>query len=405
MFGNRGTVLWTVLILILSAPGALRAQQPGAPDTTDVAADTLPSLEDIEARLLGELGGADSTQAAGPPPVAPAAQTAGTLNPNLSLIADFLIDFSPEESTLEGGDRFQLREIEIGIQGSVDPYFRYDAFIAFRGEEVEIEEGYASTLGLPAGLNVKLGKMRLPLGKANLTHRPELNTVDYPLVLQSYFGEEGLASTGVWGSIIGSPLGFFQDLSVVAANGPTRHIDEEAVVEPVQDDKVDEENDPLWLAHLRNYWDLTDAANIEVGASWATDVVHEPERYRENFYGLNTIWRWKPLQQGLYRSAVLQGELIWRNRTDLGTDLGWFLFGQYQFTRRWFVAGQYDDVARTEDVEGDLRSIQAIVRFFPTEFSQLRLAYQRLEPELGDGVDRILFQTTFALGPHRPHPF
>jgi hypothetical protein len=54
---------------------------------------------------------------------------------------------------------------------------------------------------------------------------------------------------------------------------------------------------------------------------------------------------------------------------------------------------------------GTVHAGQAVLRYFPTEFSQLRLAYERQAPEDEDAIDRILFQLTFALGPHRPHAF
>lgn len=409
----------------LLTPGAW-AQEPVARDTIaarDSAAaevDTTRTLEEIEAELLGELGAPDTTAGATPAPYAPAGAqgAAGTLNPDISLIADFLADLSPDEATIEGGDRFQLREVELAVQGSVDPYFRYDAFLALHGEGIEVEEGYATTLGLPAGLQVKVGKYRLPFGKVNLTHRPELNTIDYPLLLLEFFGEEGLASTGIWLSAIGAPLGFFQEISVVVTNGAEAHAHEEEEAEQIQAAKAQEEEeaegkdlvddlaDRLWVAHLKNSWDLTDAANLEVGASWGTSAEDEPERLRTTLYGLDAIWRWKPPALAKYRSAILQTEVAWR--TEAGRDLtqlGAFVFGQWQLSRRVYVGARWDYVEPIEAEGPNLQAGQAILRLFPTEFSQIRLTYERQVPEEGDAIDRLLFQTTFALGPHRPHPY
>lgn len=430
-----GSALAAFAILIATAPGA-RAQEPTPGDTTRPApADTIgpapadttdDSLEEIEARLLGELGGADSTPGA----AAPGTQQAGNLNPDISLIADFVADLSPDESTIEGGDRFQLREVEIGVQGAVDPYFRYDAFVAIHGGEVEIEEAYATTLSLPANLQAKVGKFLLPFGKENLTHVPELNTIDHPLVIQEFFGEEGFSSTGVWGSIVGAPLGFVQELSLVAANGAEvhehgeeegDHVDEARAAagrtprlaqDDEHDDHEDEEqgtglfddlSDRLWVANLKNSIDLSEAANLEVGLSWGTTATDGP---RTNLYGANAIWRWKPPATAKYRSAVLQAEAFWRR--DLSQEearFGAFAFGQWQLTRRTYVGARWDYVEAIEADEGEITAGQILLRYFPTEFSQLRLAYERQAPEHGESVDRILFQTTFALGPHRPHPY
>lgn len=401
----------------LLAPPTAWAQEP---DTLRAPADTTETLEELEARLLGELGAADTTGAV----PAPAAGQA-TLNPDLSLIAELLADLSPEESTLEEGDRFQLREIEIGIQGAVDPYFRYDAFLGLHGDEIEIEEAYATTLALPAGLQARLGKFLLPFGKANLTHRPELQMFDYPLVVQEYFGDEGFSSTGVWGSTIGRPLGFYQELSLIAANGAEAHghgEEEEGRVDVLVPSQEEEEEDPedgegkdllddladrLWVAHLRNSIDLTEAANLELGASWGTSAGEEDgERVRTNLYGVDVTWRWKPLARAKYRSAILQAEAAWRHEVagELGTRLGAFVFGQWQLSRRWYVGGRLDRVELPEE-DADLRGGQLMVKWFPTEFSQLRLAYERRDADQEDAIDRLIFQTTFALGPHRPHAY
>jgi hypothetical protein len=420
----------TVVVGLLSSAtpiGAARAQEPVAADTTAVADTTAPadtmaaagpdttdSLAEIEARLMGELGAADSA-------AAPARGESGaTLNPDISLIADFLVDLSPDESTLEDGDRYQIREVEIGIQGAVDPYFRYDAFLGLHGDGIELEEAYATTLALPASLQARLGRFLLPFGKVNLTHRAELPMFDYPLVHREFFGEEGLSSTGVWGSWIGAPLGFFQELSVVGAegmeahgHGEEEHAEAAHALRPAQEEEEahgeslgDDLGDRLWLAHVKNSLDLTPASNLELGGSWATAVVEEEDaRARTNVYGIDVTWRWKPPQFAKYRSAILQAEAIWRNEAGPPeTRFGAFGYAQWQLSRRWYVGARGDWVEPPAE-EGTLRGGQLLVKWFPTEFSQLRLAYERQDPEEGDALDRLIFQTTFALGPHRPHAF
>src|SRR5688500_17301384 len=96
-------------VLVTAESG--RAQEPVArPDTTAVAdtlavadttaaADTTETAEEIEARLLGELGAEDTLGPAGQAPAQGGA--GGSLNPDISLISDFLVDLSPDEATLE----------------------------------------------------------------------------------------------------------------------------------------------------------------------------------------------------------------------------------------------------------------------------------------------------------------
>ncbi len=395
---------WTMFVVaaLAATTTVARAQEP-------VPADTAESLEAIEARLLGELGAGDSTEPAAARPAMGGG--AASLNPDISLIADFLVDLSPNEATLEGGERFQLREVEIGVQGAVDPYFRYDAFLGIHGEGIEIEEAYATTLSLPADLQARLGKFLLPFGKVNLTHRQELPMFDYPLVHREYFGEEGFSSTGLWGSWIGDPLGFFQELSIVGAEGIEAHEHgADAEEEPTEEESGrglgEDLGDRLWLAHLKNSIDLSPASNLEIGASWATAVVKEDEvRARTGFLGVDVTWRWKPPQLSKYRSAILQAEAIWRDEAGpADARSGGFVYGQWQLGRRWYVGARLDRVEPPES-SGALKGGQLVVRWFPTEFSQLRLAYERQDPPAEKALDRLILQTTFALGPHRPHAF
>lgn len=410
---NRLLTMIVVALLAVAATAAhARAQEPGARDTTAVA-DTTESLEAIEARLLIELGAVDSAAPAAARPTQTG--SAGSLNPDVSLIADFLIDLSLDEATLEDGERYQLREIEIGVQGVVDPYFRYDAFLGLHGEGIEVEEAYATTLSLPASLQARLGKFLLPFGKVNLTHRSELQMFDYPFVHREFFGEEGFASTGLWGSWIGDPLGFYQEIAIVGAEGIDAHEhgeDEDHAEEEQEQGEThggslaEDLGDRLWLAHLKNSFDLTPASNLELGVSWATAIVEEEEvRARTNLYGVDLTLRWKPPQFSKYRSAILQAEAIWRDEAGIGeTKAGGFVYGQWQLSRRWYVGARGDWVEPPEE-EGSLGGGQLLVKWFPTEFSQLRLAYERLDPDAGGAIDRLIFQTTFALGPHRPHAY
>jgi hypothetical protein len=399
------------VVLLLAAATTARAQEP-----QPARRDTTESADELERRLIEELGQADTTA----PPQAPATPQARTLNPDISAIGDFLVDLSPDQATLEEGDRFQMREVELGIQGAVDPYFRYDVFIGAHAEEIEVEEAYATTLGLPAGVQVKLGKFHLPFGKVNLTHRPELHTIDYPLYVQEYFGAEGFSSTGVWGSLIGAPLGFFQEISLAVTNGAEAHAHEHAEEPPSEEvpaepkGLLDDLGDRLFVGHFKNSIDLSEAANLELGGSAATSV--DDEALRTSLYGIDLIWRWKPPQMAKYRSAILQAEVAWRDPEDGETRLGAFAFGLWQLSRRSYIGARWDYVEHPEHEEHEgeeeeleevssVKGGQVILRYFPTEFSQLRVTYERQVPDVGDALDRVLFQATFALVPHRPHAF
>jgi hypothetical protein len=45
------------------------------------------------------------------------------------------------------------------------------------------------------------------------------------------------------------------------------------------------------------------------------------------------------------------------------------------------------------------------LQFFPSEFSKFVLGFERTMPRGQQATNRLLLQSTFAVGPHRPHPF
>jgi hypothetical protein len=355
------------------------------------------------------------------------------LLPDISVVGDLIGDFSPKGSTQEDNSRLGVREIELAVQAVVDPYFRGDVFLGFSDAEgVHIEQAYLTTTGL-TGLEVRLGRFLMPFGKQNTTHRHDLHTIEYPWVLQTFLGAEGLKGTGVMASKVFAPFGFYQELQVTAVDRVGETSEELTPFEPV--------NKSLgglgFSARLRNYIDINQSTNFELSASAITGKIErglidengEPVSVdginatlgRQTMFGVDATFRWRPLQQGLYKSFILQGELI-RQVNERGANIGItpppgtvavdgrdytgaYLFGRYQLTRRLYLAGRFDTV---EDPFTDGRSLTAgsgYLEWYPSEFSKLSAGYERLDQSGARGLNRILLQATFALGPHRPHPF
>ncbi len=132
------------------------------------------------------------------PPVAPP-RTTLSANPDLSVIGDF------QGSYISRGKKnfnTYLNETELAAQAVVDPYVRADFFISFARDPetgkygVEVEEGYLTTLSLPAGLQLKVGKFREAVGRINQVHSHALPFIDMPNAYVNYFGEEGLNDEG-----------------------------------------------------------------------------------------------------------------------------------------------------------------------------------------------------------------
>lgn len=105
-------------------------------------------------------------------------------------------------------NRFNLREVEIGLRASVDPFAVLEAVISAQhlaeiefedGEEeleappgeVEFEEAHLTFARLPFSLRGKLGLMRTSFGEYNDDDPDEFPQVDPPNIITQLYGDEG----------------------------------------------------------------------------------------------------------------------------------------------------------------------------------------------------------------------
>lgn len=408
----RVTSFMLVAGLALTATTApVMAQQPdsAARVRDSLAADSLALVRAMEGNASAP---APRAQGGGP--------SAGRLLPDVSVVGDLLGDFSRRGSTLEGGERFTVREVEVALAAAVDPYFRGEVFLGFSDAEgVAVEQAFLTTTSLPWGLEGRFGRFLMPFGKQNLTHRHDLHTIDYPYVLQRFLGEEGLKGTGAYLSRVFAPFGFYQEVQITAVNQFGEQAPDLETEEPVNRNLAN----LGYSLRLRNYLDLSESANLEVSASAITGRRAEPATglatgnalpARQTLVGLDVTYRWRPLRQGLYRSFILQGELLRQFNEALddpgyegpvGNHTGGYLFGRYQLTRRGYLGARYDWLQEPALAGDRLNAVSGYYEFFPSEFTKLLLGYERVTPPAASAYGRILLQATFALGPHRPHPF
>jgi len=353
------------------------------------------------------------------------------LLPDISAVGDLVGDLSPKGTTQGDNTRFSVREVELAVQAVVDPYFRGDVFLGISDlEGISIEQAYLTATGIP-DLEVRLGRYLMPFGKQNTTHRHDLHTIEYPWVIQRFLSDDGLKGTGVWLSKVFAPFGFYQELQVTAVDR-LRDADESLV--PFE--TVNKSLGGLgYSARLRNYVDLSQSTNIEISGSAITGKVErgfqtlegEPAVFsgvnatlaRQTMFGGDLTFRWRPLQQGLYKSFILQAEVMHQMNersptagiegvpsldVPRGRDYtGAYGFARYQLTQRLFLGGRYDWVQDPLAGGRTLSAGSGYLEWFPSEFSKLVAGYERVSET--SGVNRFLVQASFALGPHKPHPF
>ena len=359
------------------------AQQP----TAAPPAAPEPFTQPTEPVQLGGAGGA----------------AAKALNPDISVIGDFL--GAAGNGGARGTPSLEMHESEAGFQAIIDPYARADFFISFGEHGVDLEEGYLTFTALPAGLQLRTGKMRAAFGKVNTLHNHVLPWSDRPLVTQNLVaGEEGISDAGLSLSrILPAPKGIFLEGTAQVFRG-----DSEGLF------RAQRRNDVSTVGHLRGYRDLSESTNLDLGFSYARG--HSPDTSGVNqLYGIDATLRWKPLRRAIYHSFVARSEFIWgrAQAAPLGTlagpalakPFGYYISGDYQLGRRWFLGGRFDRSDRLTDTRLQDTGGSIILTYWPSEFSQIRGQLRRTQ--YGDHMtaDEFLFQFQFSMGAHGAHPF
>jgi hypothetical protein len=340
------------------------------------------------------VGGAE--QAGQLPVYGGASAAAKALNPDISVIGDFLGSmghnrFSPTPA-------FEMHESEVGFQAIIDPYARGDFFLSFGEEGVNLEEGYITFTALPAGLVARAGKMRAAFGKVNTFHNHVLSWTDRPLVTNSLVGgEDGINDAGLsLTRILPAPKGLFLEATGQVFRGDSDELFTSS-----------RRSDVSAVAHLRGYRDITESTNVDIGVSYARGHNELGSGFLTRLYGLDATVRWKPLRRSIYHSFVGRSEFIWSQRQQvprLQRSFGFYTSGDYQLGRRWFVGGRYDRSDRAREPGTD-SGASLVLTYWPSEFSQIRGQYRLTRFAEHFDAHELLMQLQFSLGAHGAHPF
>jgi hypothetical protein len=403
-----------------AAPAPAPAQPPAAQAATATPEAAQPQTAPPQAATSVQISSPGIATSAGQLPVYGGASAAAkALNPDISVIGDFIgaAGQAPSVplSNLQPFPSLQMHESEVGFQAIIDPYARGDFFISFGEEGVNLEEGYITFTALPAGFVAKVGKMRSAFGKVNMMHNHVLPWVDRPFVTTNLVGgEDGIDDAGVSiERILPAPKGIFLEATGQVFRGDSADVFH-----------ANTRGDVSTVAHLRGYKDLSESTNLDLGLSYArghsapnftfsslvpgffvSDV--GPDSITQ-LYGVDATLRWKPLRRSVYHSFIARSELIWSQRQQLPREqrsFGFYTSADYQLGRRWFLGGRFDrsDRNRFDNLTDQGGSV--VLTYWPSEFSQIRGQYRFTKYAENINANELLMQIIFSLGAHGAHPF
>ena len=342
-----------------------------------------------------------------------ATSNAKLLNPDISLIGDFIGNAG--HNAVSPSPSMQLHETEVGMQAIIDPYSRADAFISFGETGVNVEEGYITFTSLPAGLLLKVGKMRAEFGKVNTIHNHALPWIDRPLVTNNLVGgEDGINDAGMSLShFIPAPKGWFMEGTAQVYRGDSDDVF-----------RAYRRQDLSVVGHVRAYRDLSESTNLDLGVSYTRGnsagliTAPNPSAFFTNIYAGDATLRWKPLRRAIYKNLLFRTELFWSARDQLSPlnifqtqhAFGLYASADYRLNRRWTVGGRFDRSGQAANANLTDTGFSGILTYWPSEFSQIRGQYRFGHLALTNPGDfslanEFLFQFLFVMGAHGAHPF
>ena len=373
------------------------------------------------------------------------------VNPNVSAIGTFNIFTNYIKGSDEYGKlNFETPELELFIDGYLNPYSRATVDIAFEEGEFGVEEIYAEVLrGLPLDLQLKAGKYLLGFGKINTVHPHAWSFLDRPLSHQVFLGEEGFNDIGFDVSFILPFEAIYTSFDIGVFKGDAIGKTEAANAEDEESIRKLRGINPITVGRLLMFYDIDDYNNLEVGLNGAYGLHAKSEvnlagdstaiLSKENLYflygGLDFKYKYKP--DG-YTSFTIQGEGIINNRdvirdNGLGvnidkqitkkiTTFGGFIYCDYQFLKQFSIGAKYDftygiigdepgTFTLSNDDKNTTSGISGWFGYYPVEETlALRLGVKHLTFNYDDGTSRdgetvIKLQMLFSLGPHKAHQF
>jgi hypothetical protein len=418
------------------------AFNPAMAETTAELKQQIEQLKkDYEARTQAL---EDRVDAAENNAVSPSATTTTTknnsFNPAISLILNGSYSSysqNPDNYSLPGfalgteagldKEGFSLGESEITLSANTDQHWRGQMTLSLADDNgetsTEVEEAYVETLGLDNGLTIRGGRFFSGIGYLNGKHAHAWNFNDAPLLYRGMFGnqikQDGLRLN--WAL----PTDQYIELGLEAGNG--------------QSFPAGGSHGGLgdWAAFAKTGGDIGDSASWQLGLShYQADNIEGRDATTHLFSGdsklngLDVVYKWSPNGNDTEQSLVLQSEYFQRDENGTvnvansntssidANQKGWYAEGIYKFKPHWRTGLRYDRLSSDNtgnnnavlqqagllDEGHDPHRTSAMIEWIPSEFSRIRLQYNK-DNSNKQSDDQVILQYTQALGSHGAHQF
>ena len=346
-------------------------------------------------------------------------QTSGftsVFNPAFAFVVDTQADHLSGDLD-DDGFSVELRSAELSAKSWIDPT-AWAYFVAVAEEDsIGMEEAAIHYKGLGDTHTIRAGRFFLDFGKQMQAHVHDLRTVERPLPLRAYLGNE-LGGDGVqWdGWTPGGESGALRwSLGVFGAVNTENEEYENLGIERNTDGRKDL-GDLTLSARLTSFMEMGEDAILQVGASWLGLSSYEAEAgavsnadLAQNIVGLDITYGFGADGQAKW---TFGSEFLFVNGdTTLGTDLagdltvddkslsGFFVYGDYAWDATNSVGAQLAAAELPTTDNPDATEFDLYYTRHFSEYHRLRLAVRQTSQGEED-VFGLVLQYTGFVGAH-----
>jgi len=370
-------------------------------------------------------------------------------NPKISVNGIFSAAMFSDKDNLNFGDHdpqvqgFNVQNVELHLQGTVDPYFQVDTNIVTtvkKGDTtIELEEMYGTSLALPANLQLVAGQYFTRFGRQNRQHPHQWDFADQPVILNRLFGKDGLRGPGMQLSWL-APTPFYLEF-IANAQQAQGEIATSFLSKPGEtirgysllDRPVQKIGDLLYMPRVVTSFEPTEELTVAMGGSTLFGPNASGPNNTTIIYGGDLYVKWKPVDHVKgFPFVAWQTEYLFRDYeagpdnangipADRLKDFGLYSQLVYGFYERWAAGVRIDYVNSSgggaavpflisqaqRDLAGERWRLSPNLTFYPSEFSKFRLQYNLdfAESRRREAVHGVFLQVEFNIGEHAAHTF
>jgi hypothetical protein len=343
-------------------------------------------------------------------------------NPAFGVVIDTVGRFTDVGE--EDGFDAELRLMELNMSGFVDPNMWGYVVAVAEEEELGIEEAAMNYIGFEGNSTLKAGRFFVDFGKLMQTHTEGLRTLERPLPLREFLGEE-LGGDGLqydnWFALNDStPVRF--SIGVFGNLLSEHHGEEEGEGGPeAEGESFKDLGDLAFTARLTGLTEIGDQGVLQLGSSWRSssafafvDEANSAEAgdLSNSVVGFDATYSHRSLdgQSGWLLGGeylLASGDLAAEFDSGSGSLVvqddsasGFYAFVDYQWNPQWSAGVQYAQIEELENPDETVEEWELYATRHFTQFRRLRAGLINLSPDEGDDETTLYLQFTAFMGSH-----